>query len=86
MFVLNYLYSLFMISSVITSVIGIGCLTFIIGIILGVIFTPVKLLVLDHFLPGFNIDGFWTYVFLTVVLNILMIKKTRRISNVRESK
>jgi len=73
MFVVGYLYSLLVAMSITTIPIGIGCIT-IIPLILGAfIITPLKLLLLDKFLPGFQINEFWTYMILTVVLSIFSI-------------
>jgi uncharacterized membrane protein YvlD (DUF360 family) len=67
-------YAWFMTLSFFTIPLGIGCITFVAGLLLVCILTPVKLLILDRYLPGFNIDGFWTYILMSVVLSITTIK------------
>jgi len=74
MVAMGYLFSLLMVASVLTIPIGIGCLTTIILFFVAIVLTPVKLWLLDSYLLGFYINGFWTYVVLTVILSIFTIK------------
>jgi len=71
---IGYLFSLLMVASVLTIPIGIGCLTTIILFFVAIVLTPVKLCLLDNYLSGFYINGFWTYVVLTGILSIFTIK------------
>lgn len=74
MVAIGYLFGLLMAVSVLTIPIGIGCLTTIVLFFVAIILTPIKLLLLDKYLVGFDINGFWTYVILTCVLSIFSIK------------
>ncbi|NEW04660.1 phage holin family protein [Paenibacillus sp. SYP-B3998] len=55
-------------------VIGIGCLTTPLLILASLILTPIKLWLLDRYLSGFEIHGFWTYVIMSIVLSIFTAK------------
>jgi len=74
MIAIGYLFSLLMMASVLTIPLGIGCLTTIILFFVAIVLTPIKLLLLDKYLMGFDINGFWTYVVLTAILSIFTIK------------
>ena len=74
MFVISFLYSLVMAMSVLSIAVGIGCLTTPFLILASLVLTPIKLWLLDKFLPGFEIHGFWTYVVLTIILSIFTAK------------
>ncbi|MNV39095.1 Membrane protein of unknown function [compost metagenome] len=74
MFVIGYLFSWLMLISFGLIAVGIGCLTTIAMVIVGLFLTPVKLWLLSNYLPGFEINGIWTYVILTVILSIFSIK------------
>ena len=73
MFAIGYLYALLMMASVFTIPIGIGCFTTIILVFGAIILTPIKLWILNKYLVGFNIDGFWTYAILTCLLSMFSI-------------
>ncbi|MFC5450113.1 phage holin family protein [Paenibacillus aestuarii] len=74
MFVISLIYSFVLAMSVLSIVIGIGCLTTPFLILASLVLTPIKLWLLDKFLPGFEIHGFWTYVVLTIALSIFTVK------------
>lgn len=74
MVAIGYLFGLLMMASVLTIPIGIGCLTTIILFFVAIVLTPIKLWLLDSYLAGFSINGFWTYVILTAVLSMFTIK------------
>lgn len=74
MFVIGYIFRLSFLLSVLTIPLGIGCLTTIILFFAAIVLTPIKLWLLDKYLTGFAIHGFWTYVVITVVLGIFSIK------------
>lgn len=82
MFALNYLFSLLMMISLASILVGIGCFTTIILYFISWVLTPVKLWLLNTYLSGFEIHGFWTYVILTVTLSIFSYtQKTNKTSN-----
>jgi len=70
MFGISYLFRYLMLASVLTIPIGIGCLTTIILFFVAIVLTPIKLWLLDKYLSGFYINGFWTYVVLSGILSI----------------
>ncbi|MBP1995511.1 phage holin family protein [Paenibacillus eucommiae] len=74
MFLISFLYSLLMAASILSIVVGIGCLTTPVLILASLVLTPIKLWLLDRYLSGFEIHGFWTYVILTVLLSIFTVK------------
>ncbi|WP_379117670.1 phage holin family protein [Paenibacillus hodogayensis] len=74
MFVISFLYGLLLTVSFVSIVVGIGCLTTPLLILASLVLTPIKLWLLDRYLPGFEIHGFWTYVILSVVLSIFTVK------------
>ncbi|MEF3308658.1 phage holin family protein [Paenibacillus sp. GYB004] len=74
MFVISFLFSLAMALSVMLIVVGVGCLTTPALILASIVLTPIKLWLLDKYLGGFEIHGFWTYVLLTIVLSIFTVK------------
>jgi len=74
MVAMGYLFSLLMVASVLTIPIGIGCLTTMLLFLVAIVLTPVKLWLLDSYLLGFYINGFWAYVVLTAILSIFTIK------------
>jgi uncharacterized membrane protein YvlD (DUF360 family) len=74
MFVISLIYGFLLGVSMISIVIGIGCLTTPLLIAASLVLTPIKLWLLDKFLPGFEIHGFWTYVILTILLSIFTVK------------
>jgi len=79
MFGIGYLFSWLMLISMTSIVVGIGCITTPILFLAIFILTPIKLLLLDKYLVGFNINGFWTYILLTIALSIFSISvKTNR--------
>jgi uncharacterized membrane protein YvlD (DUF360 family) len=73
MFAIDYIYGLLMIASFVTIPIGVGCLTMIVLVLVAFILTPLKLYLLDTYLIGFDLNGFWTYLILTGVLSIFTI-------------
>ncbi|MFE5321614.1 hypothetical protein ACFQ88_23190 [Paenibacillus sp. NPDC056579] len=74
MFVISLIYGLLLTISFVSIVVGIGCLTTPLLIAASLVLTPIKLLLLDKYLSGFDIHGFWTYVILTIVLSIFTVK------------
>ncbi|WP_158606565.1 phage holin family protein [Paenibacillus ginsengarvi] len=79
MFVISFLFSLAVVFSVMLITVGIGCLTTPALILASVVLTPIKLWLLDKYLNGFEVHGFWTYVILTIVLSIFTVKvKSKR--------
>ncbi|GIP36425.1 phage holin family protein [Paenibacillus sp. J2TS4] len=77
MFIIGYLFTLLMIFSVASIAVGVGCLTTPVLLLASLVLTPIKLWLLDHYLAGFNIHGFWTYVILTIVLAIFSVDKVK---------
>jgi hypothetical protein len=71
--------------SMLTSVIAIGCLPFVLGIILAPFLNFIKLYVLSTYLPGFYINGFWTYIFLVAALFIFKLGDKSK-NNANENK
>ena len=85
MFGISYLFRYLMLASVLTIPIGIGCLTTIILFFVAIVLTPIKLWLLDKYLPGFCINGFWTYVVLSGILGIFSFSvKTENKNNKEE--
>ena len=76
MFGISILFTWLFALSILLIPVGIGCITSIILFIFAFVLTPIKLLLLDRYLPGFEINGFWTFVILTIILSIFTIKKT----------
>ncbi|TXK83460.1 phage holin family protein [Paenibacillus sp. N3.4] len=74
MFLISFIYSLIMAASVLSILVGIGCLTTPLLILASLILTPIKLWLLNTYLPGFHIHGLWTYVIMSVVLSIFTVK------------
>jgi len=74
MFVIGFLYGWLVFFSFMLIPLGIGCLTTIPIMIGAVLITPVKLIILNHYLTGFQVQGFWTYVIFTIALYMFMIK------------
>ncbi|WP_159883292.1 phage holin family protein [Paenibacillus puerhi] len=75
MFVISFVYGLLLTISVLSILVGgIGCLTTPLLILASLVLTPIKLWLLDRYLPGFEIHGFWTYVILTIALSIFTAK------------
>jgi len=70
MFGISYLFRYLMLASVLTIPIGIGCLTTILLFFVAIVLTPIKLWLLNKYLPGFCINGFWTYVVLSGLLSV----------------
>ncbi|WP_171687637.1 phage holin family protein [Paenibacillus planticolens] len=78
MFVISFIYGLLLTISMLSIVIGIGCLTTPLLVAASLVLTPIKLWLLDKYLPGFEIHGFWTYVILTILLSIFTVKVTSK--------
>ncbi|NEN81843.1 MULTISPECIES: phage holin family protein [Paenibacillus] len=74
MFVISFIYGFLLTISFISIVVGIGCLTTPLLIVASLVLTPIKLWLLDRYLTGFEIHGFWTYVILTIVLSVFTVK------------
>lgn len=82
MFAIAFVFGITLVFSILLIPIGIGCLTTIILFIVALLLTPIRLYILDMYLPGFEINGFWTYVVLSVSLMFFTIKaKTETKSN-----
>lgn len=77
MFVISFIYGFLLAASMISIVVGIGCLTTPLLIAASLVLTPIKLWLLDMYLPGFEINGIWTYVILTIILSIFTVKVKR---------
>lgn len=75
MFVIGYIFSWLFFVSCLLIPLGIGCLTTIVLFLAAIIITPIKLWILTHYLPGFEVHGFWTYVVFTVALSLFTIKR-----------
>jgi hypothetical protein len=75
MFVMGLIFSFIFITSFALIPLGIGCLTTPFVLIIGLFFNPIRLLLLPHFLSGFQIHGFWTYVVLSIILWMFTSKK-----------
>ncbi|MFC4966596.1 phage holin family protein [Paenibacillus sp. GCM10023248] len=74
MVVISYLFTWLFVISLLAISVGVGCVTSVILFIIGLVLTPVKLLLLSAYLPGFEVSGFWTYVILTVILSVFKIR------------
>ena len=74
MLVFDLLYGWLLLISFTTIIVGVGCVTTPVLIMLALVLTPMKLWILSHYLPGFHIHGFWTYVILTFIFFIFLIK------------
>ncbi|WP_168928895.1 phage holin family protein [Paenibacillus dokdonensis] len=74
MFVISFIYVFLLTVSMISIVIGIGCLTTPLLVAASLVLTPIKLWLLDKYLTGFEIHGFWTYVILAIILSIFTVK------------
>ncbi|SEB92131.1 phage holin family protein [Paenibacillus sp. GP183] len=74
MFVISFIYGFLLTVSMISIVIGIGCLTTPLLVVASLVLTPIKLWLLNKYLTGFEIHGFWTFVILTIVLSIFTVK------------
>lgn len=73
MFVIDWIFSILVGLSALLIPIGIGCITIIPLILAAFVLTPIKLMLLSKYLGGFMINGFWTYLALTVILSIFNI-------------
>ncbi|MET3847807.1 phage holin family protein [Paenibacillus sp. OAE614] len=78
MFIISLLFSLAMVMSVMLITVGIGCLTTPALMLASIVLTPIKLWLLDKYLYGFEIHGWWTYVILTLVLSLFTVKVKER--------
>ncbi len=78
MFIISLLFSLAMVMSVMMITVGIGCLTTPALMLASIVLTPIKLWLLDKYLYGFEIHGWWTYVILTLVLSLFTVKVKER--------
>lgn len=74
MFVMAYILGYALVFSILLIPIGIGCLTTIFLFVVALLFVPIRLYVLDAYLPGFDINGFWTYVALSISLMFFSVK------------
>ncbi|KRF09919.1 phage holin family protein [Paenibacillus sp. Soil787] len=74
MFVISFIYGFLLTVSMISMVVGIGCLTTPLLVVASLVLTPIKLWLLDKYLTGFEIHGFWTYVILSIILSIFTVK------------
>ncbi len=74
MVAIGYLFGLLMTASFLTIPLGIGCITTVVLFLVAIVLTPIKLWLLNKYLVGFDINGFWTYVVLTAILSIFSIK------------
>jgi len=85
MFGISYLFRYLILASILTIPIGIGCLTTIVLFFVAIVLTPIKLWLLDKYLPGFCINGFWTYVVLSGLLSVFSFSvKTENKNNDKE--
>lgn len=75
MFVIGYLFNFLLIVSFAAIPLGVGCVTTPLLLLASVVLTPIKLWLLDTYLTGFEINGFWTYVILTIVLSLFSVGK-----------
>ena len=73
MFGISMAYGILLLFSASLIPIGVGCFTTVILFVVGIGLTPIKLLLLNKYLEGFTISGFWTYVLITVCLSIFTI-------------
>lgn len=74
MFVMGLLYTVAVVISALLIPVGIGCLTIVPLIIIGFLLVPFELYMLDKYLAGFTINGFWTYIIFGLVYGALSIK------------
>ena len=80
-FTFDYIYGLLIAASFFTIPIGVGCLTMMVLVLAAFILTPLKLYLLDVYLAGFDIHGFWTYLILTGVLSVFTLGSTSKSSS-----
>jgi hypothetical protein len=85
MFALDLLFIALMYVSMLTSVIAIGCLPFIIGIIVLPFLDFIKLYYMSKYLSGFYINGFWTYILLVAALSIFKLRDKSSSENNKKS-
>ena len=81
MLIMNVLFGLLMMTSMMSIFVGVGCITTPILILAMFMLTPIKLLILSIFLPGFSIHGFWIYVLLSLILGIFSLKTQTKTTN-----
>jgi len=74
MFAISIIFGYIVMLSALLTPILIGCLPLIISIIIAPFMTIIELLLLDKYLVGFHIQGFWTYVLISVVLSIFSVR------------
>jgi len=82
---IGYLFGLLMTASMLLVPLGIGCLTTAVLFLVAIVLTPIKLYLLDKYLQGFDINGFWTYVILTVSLSIFSISVKSNNSEIKSA-
>lgn len=82
MFGIDILYGWLVGVFTLTSVIAIGCLPLILSIIVAPFLTFIKLYYIDKYLPGFDLNGFWTYVILFVALSAIHLEVKVTTSNI----
>lgn len=73
MFVMNFIFAYLFLISIALIPFGIGCITSIAFFIIAIFLNPIKLLVLDAYLPGFHVNGFWAYVLLSIALGFFQV-------------
>jgi len=78
MFVLSIVYGFLLTLSFLSIIVGIGCLTTPFLVAASLVLTPIKLWLLDKYLAGFEIHGFWTYVILTIALSIFTVNVKKK--------
>jgi uncharacterized membrane protein YvlD (DUF360 family) len=74
MFVIGWIFGRLLLLSFLLIPVGIGCLTSVLLILMAFVLTPIKLALIDTYVPGAEINGFWTYVIITVALSVFTIK------------
>ncbi|MNK38838.1 hypothetical protein D3C87_574360 [compost metagenome] len=74
MFAIGMVYAVVLIVSLLAIPLGVGCITSI-PLIIGALFiTPLSLWLLDKYMPGVEVNGFWTYVVITLVLSMFRVQ------------
>jgi predicted neutral ceramidase superfamily lipid hydrolase len=81
MFAMDMAFAAILYILALTSVVAIGCIPLIIGIILLPFIGFIKLYCLNRFLPGFHINGVLTYLLLVASLSIFKLREPNKKNN-----
>lgn len=78
MLVISIIYRIALGLSVLLIPVGIGCLTIIPVLVVGLLLVPFELYMLDKYLAGFTINGFWTYIIFGLVYSALHVSSSSK--------